>query len=239
MADLQPHSTMQEEMLPLEIAQEKETGRIEAFSDAIFAVAITLLILNIRIPPMPQNQNEQSDFTLALALLHDWPFYLAFLTSFATIGIMWINHHRLFNYIKSSNNMLLILNLLLLLLVVFVPFPTILLTDYRQPQYHLPAELYSATYVLLAICFNILWRYASYKNRLLDKRANSLEVQAISRQYMFGPLLYLIAFGLAFLYVPASIIWNLLLALFFALPGRIVSQPHTQRRTNPDNITDL
>lgn len=196
----------------------KETGRVEAFSDGIFAVAITLLVLNIQVPRNLANGD------LDIFLLGQGPVYLAFLTSFATIGVMWVNHHRLFNHIKSSNDTLLALNLMLLLLVVFVPFPTALVAEYLKPGYHLPAVIYSATFVLLALCFNLLWRYASHNNRLLDKKADPQAVQAITEQYKFGPLLYLIAFVLAFLYTPASILWCLLLAIFFALPGNIAAR---------------
>lgn len=219
MADPQPPSVFPEEK---EQEQLKETGRIEAFSDGIFAVAITLLILNIQVPRTSAGNPLNPD-QLTGALIHQWPAYLAFITSFATIGIMWINHHRLFTHIKASNDILLALNLLLLLLIVFVPFPTALLADYHEPKYVLAAVLYSATFVLLAIVFNTLWRYASHNNRLLDKRADRRAVAAITKQYRFGPLLYLVALALAFIYAPASIIWNLLLAIFFALPGRVVT----------------
>lgn len=225
-----PQSTPQPENTLERTAQEqenlKETGRIETFSDGIFAVAITLLVLNIQVPSIRQI----NDAGLSSILLSGWPAYLAFITSFATVGIMWINHHRLFNHIKWSNDALLAINLILLLLVVFVPFPTALLADYLEPGYRIPAAIYSATFVLLAICFNSLWRYASHNNRLLDKKADPLAVQNITRQYRFGPLFYLVAFGLAFLYPPASVIWNLLLALFFALPGEVVSQLSLKRK---------
>src|SRR5690348_4887127 len=111
-----PQPTPQPEDMLEKSAQEqetlKETGRIEAFSDGIFAVAITLLVLNIQLPSA-----GLSDYDLGMALLHKWPAYLAFVTSFATIGIMWVNHHRLFNHIKWSNDTLLALNLTLLLLI--------------------------------------------------------------------------------------------------------------------------
>ncbi len=204
--------------------QEKETGRIEAFSDGIFAVAITLLILNIQVPPV------KSEAELAGALLNNWRVYLAFATSFATIGIMWINHHRLFTLIKLNDTWLLTLNLLLLLFIVFVPFPTSLLAQYLEPGYRLPAIVYSATFVVLAICFNLLWRYASHNNRLLGRHADKQAVQAITQQYRWGPVFYLIALALAFISPPASVIWNLLLALFFALPGQIASRISLRRQ---------
>ena len=198
--------------------EDKETGRLEAFSDGVFAVAITLLVLNLKILP----DQALKDRIFWDQLREQLPTLVAFVTSFATIGIMWINHHRLFNYIKRIDTDLLLLNLLLLLVIVFIPYPTALLAQQYalNPEMHDAALLYSGTNVILAICFNLLWRYATFHNRLIGKNADARAVASISRQYLGGPLLYLIAFGLAFLSVPASIIFNLLLALFFALPPR-------------------
>ena len=198
---------------------EKETGRIEAFSDGVFAVAITLLILNIQAPTTP---DLLTDSALLDFFHRQWPTLLAFITSFATIGIMWINHHRLFTHIKRTDNNLLVLNLLLLLVIIFIPFPTALLAQQyaMHPDMHYAAILYSCTNVLLAIAFNLLWRYASYKNRLLDPKADFHSVQAITRQYRFGPLLYLFVLAFSWLSASVSVILILLLAVFYALPGR-------------------
>src|SRR6266576_6834238 len=200
--------------------EDKETGRLEAFSDGVFAVAITLLILNIKI--LPDDVLTNGNFWGKSGLGGQLPALLAFVTSFFTIGIMWINHHRLFNHIKRSDTGLLLFNLLLLLVIVFIPYPTALLAQQYalNPEMHDAALLYSGTNVIMAICFNLLWRYASYHNRLLGKDADTRAVVAISRQYLFGPLFYLIPFGLAFINVPSSIILNFLFALFFAVPGR-------------------
>src|ERR1700759_4424760 len=102
---------------------QSETARVEAFSDGVFAIAITLLILEIKVPSPSQGH-------LAAVLLQQWPSYLAFLLSFVYIGIMWINHHRMFTSIRRSTDVLLILNLLLLLGVTVVPFPTAVLATY-------------------------------------------------------------------------------------------------------------
>jgi uncharacterized membrane protein len=204
--------------------EDKKTNRLEAFSDGVFAVAITLLVLNIRIPGIDATPEKLlNDQALWPALLGQLPTMIAFVTSFATIGIMWINHHRLFNHIKRTDTGLMLFNLLLLLVIVFIPFPTALLAQQYavHPEMHAAALLYSGTNVLLAICFNLLWRYASYHNRLLSKDADTRAVKAISGQYVFGPFLYLIAFGLAFYSTQASLIFCLLLALFFALPPRL------------------
>ncbi len=149
-----------------------------------------------------------------------WPTYLAFLTSFAFIGIMWMNHHRLFTQITRMDTWLQVLNLLLLRGVTIVPFPTVVLAEHFGHDGATTATLfYSGIFVVIAIFFNRLWRYASSGNRLLDPNADPVAVQRISRQYLFGPLLYAIAFVLAFVNVQLSLLMSLLLALFFALPG--------------------
>ncbi len=194
----------------------KETARIEAFSDGVFAIAITLLVLDLKVP------HDLPEMTgLFWALLNQWPAYLAFVTSFATIGVMWVNHNRLFALIKRSDHSLLLLNGLLLLFVTFVPFPTAIVAEYVQGRdQHVAAMVYSGTFTVLAIVFNLLWRYASYKNRLLDRRADPHAVGEITWAYSFGPPLYLVSFVFAFINVAASLAVTIALAIFFALPPR-------------------
>lgn len=203
---------------------EKETGRLEAFSDGVFAVAITLLVLNIKIPGLESSSTTPpADKDLWIALRGEWAMFIAYATSFATIGVMWLNHHKLFKHIKRVNNPLILINLLLLLIIVFIPVPTALLAEYLvHPEMHAAAVLFSGTYFLMAFCFNLLWRYAVHHNRLLGKNVDSQSVAAISRQYLFGPLLYLIVFGVAWINTLACIILSFILALFFALPDRPV-----------------
>lgn len=200
----------------------KETGRLEAFSDGVFAVAITLLVLNIKVPGIELSSAKLlSDNDLWKELWNEWPMLVAYGISFATIGIMWLNHHRLFNHIKRTDTTLLLLNLLLLLIIVFIPVPTALLSEYLiLPDQHVAAIIYSGVCLAMACSFNILWRYASYNNRLLGKNVDSRSVAAISRQFLGGPLLYLIAFVLAWISVPVCIALSFVLALFFAVPGR-------------------
>ncbi len=200
---------------------EKETGRLEAFSDGVFAVAITLLVLNIKLLEVDPTRKAPSDPVVWSSLIDQLPTISAFIISFFTIGIMWLNHHRIFKHIKRTDTGLLLLNILLLLVVVFVPVPTALLAEYFSVlDQHAAAIIYGGTFFMLAVCFNVLWRYASYNGRLLGKDANLQEVEAISRQYLFGPLLYIFPLVLAFISTPASAIVQFLLALFFALPGR-------------------
>jgi uncharacterized membrane protein len=189
---------------------ETETNRIEAFSDGVFAIAITLLILEIKVPSPEQGR-------LAAALLRQWPSYLAFFLSFAYIGIMWMNHHRMFTHIRRSNDTLLLLNLLLLLGVTAVPYPTaVLASTLGTGEQKTAAIFYNGVYVVIAIFFNVLWRYA-VSHHLLDKEALA-SAAMISRQYSFGPIVYLLCLALAWVDVRVSLAINVLLAVYFALP---------------------
>lgn len=203
-----------------------ETARVEAFSDGVFAIAITLLILEIKIPfpgPTP----------LSWQLLRQWPSYVSFVISFAFIGIMWMNHHRLFTHIRRCDDGLLLLNLLLLLGVTAVPFPTAVLAAHlRQPGERTAVLLYNGTYVFIAICFNVLWRFAAAEKRgLLAADVDRRSVAHITRQYAFGPLFYLACFGLAYVSVAASLALNGALACFFALPPHVVQKRHSHGTT--------
>jgi uncharacterized membrane protein len=190
-----------------------ETTRVEAFSDGVFAIAITLLILEVKVP-------SPSSGELAAQLLKQWPSYVSFAISFAFIGIMWMNHHRLFNHIARCDDLLLVFNLLLLLGVTVVPFPTAVLAMHLgRPGQRAAAILFNATYVFIAVFFNVLWRSAaSSKRGLLAPDVDMASVERISHQYAFGPMLYLVCLGLTWVSVPASLLMNIALAFFFALP---------------------
>jgi uncharacterized membrane protein len=193
------------------MSQDRDTARIEAFSDGVFAIAITLLVLNLKVP-----QDLDRTEPLPRFLLAQWPAYLAFLTSFATILIMWINHHRIFNLIAHFDNRLLLYNGLVLLGVTIIPFPTALVATYLgHDGERLAALVFNGAYIFIAICFNLLWRAAC--ERLLHPEADRNAVSAISAAYRYGPAWYVLAFGLSFVNVTLSLLLNLALAVYFAL----------------------
>ena len=189
-----------------------ETGRVEAFSDGVFAIAITLLILDVKVPATVGPGN------LGSALLEEWPMFLAFLASFFTIGVMWMNHHRLFTLIEAADDALIAFNLLLLLGITWVPFPTALLAEHLSER--VAAVIYAATFFVMSLIFQLLWGYATRTRGIIsdDKRE---EAQHISRQYIWGPLFYLIAILLALFSGTAVLIWSALLAIYFAVPPRV------------------
>jgi uncharacterized membrane protein len=202
-----------EPLTPAATPDEKETQRLEAFSDGVFAIAITLLVLEMKVP-------HEAGAALGQALLADWPSYLGFVTSFAVIGIMWVNHHRIFRLLARIDHLLLILNGVLLLGVTFVPYPTAVLASYLgHPGDKVAAMFYSGTFVLIAIMFNVLWRYMSSRRAgLLRVPPDHPEVLATHAQYRFGPLFYVATLALAFWSATASLVVNLATAIFFAIP---------------------
>ncbi len=203
--------------------EEKETGRLEAFSDGVFAIAITLLILTIPVPP-----NVQSD-KLPSMIRDQWPSFLAYVLSFVTILIMWVNHHELFKLIRRTDHAFMLLNGLLLMLITFVNYPTALLANTFKDGFphgiggsenqKFAALLYSGTFFVTALFYNALWHYAKHKGRLLARNYDAELVSLITRQYRLGPAYYLIAFLLAFFSVEASIAVNMLLAVYFSFTG--------------------
>ncbi len=193
-----------------------ETARLEAFSDGVFAIAITLLILEIKIP--------SADTTdLLRELGRQWPSYLAFFISFAFIGIMWINHHRLFTHIRRTDDMLLVINLGLMFGVCIIPFTTAVLAAHLgHPGARTAVVAYDSAYLWIAVFFSLLWRYAASRNgHLLVVDANREATDKIMEQYNYGPVAYAIAIALAWVSITASLLINLVLACFFAMPPHI------------------
>lgn len=212
-----------------ELNMSSETSRIEAFSDGVFAIAITLLILDVHVPTIAQGP-------LSAALRRQWPTYVAYLISFAFIGIMWVNHHRLFNHIRKSDNGLMFLNLLLLLGVTSVPFPTALLAaHYYAPGRTLAAGIFNGTYLVIAIFFNVLWRHVVRKELLDD--ATRASANAITRQYGLGPICYLVCFALTWVSVTLSLVANIALAVFFAIPPRTRTELHAGKNPKMRSAT--
>jgi uncharacterized membrane protein len=179
-----------------ETTGEKETGRLEAFSDGVFAVAITLLVFDLKVPS-PDKAGTPG--ALVGQLFAQWPFYLAFFLSFATIFVMWVNHHTMFKLIQRSSIPFLFANGFLLLLVTMVPFPTELVATYLTlPAAATACAVYSGFFLVINIAYNLLWRVASSEHRLLKKEVSPALVKKRTRQYLLGFPGYLLAFVLAF-----------------------------------------
>jgi uncharacterized membrane protein len=194
-----------------------DTFRLEAFADAVFAIAITLLIIEIR---LPGHDELQSGGGLAAALAHLWPSYLGYVTSFVVIGIMWANHHNLMKLIDRVDHGLITLTLLLLLCIAFLPFPTAVMAEHLTD----PAErsvavaFYCGSFTLAAVFYFLMWWHAARGRRLIAPHVPDAAVRAITRAYAPGSLLYLMATLLAFVHVALSLSIVIGLAILYMLP---------------------
>ena len=185
------------------------TTRLEAFSDGVFAIAATLLVLQIDVHTTNGSQ-------LGHELTRIWPSYLAYVTSFITIGIIWINHHHNMRTIERPDRMFMFINLLLLLDVAFIPFPTKLVAEYLRGSGESPAVLaYAATLLLMAVLYTVWWRYARTGRRLIAPTVSESELRAIDRGFAPGLPLYIVVFVLALFSPLAAVILTLVLAAFY------------------------
>ena len=180
----------------------------------MFAIAITLLIIEIGVPHVGEFESLFED------LVHLWPSYLGYAISFLVIGTVWANHHNRFRLISRSDHILLFLNILFLMCVAFIPFPTALLADYIRDDLHrtTAVAVYSGTLAVTAVFFTLLWLYAAVDYRLVDRNVDPSLLRAMTRRFVFGMLLYVIAFALAFVSPAASLALIVILALIFVLP---------------------
>ena len=196
-------------------AVETGTARFETFSDGVFAIAATLLVLSFSVT---------SGGNLGSQLLHLWPSYLAYVTSFVTIGIIWINHHHTVSLLGRTSRTHLFINNLLLLTVAFLPFPTKLVADYLQKDGERAAVLaYGVTFVVMAILHQVWWRYARTNRRLIADAVPDSQLVAVDRAYNPGVPAYLLVVVLAFFSPLAAVSLTLAIAAFY-LPSAAIFQ---------------
>ena len=188
------------------------TSRIEAFSDGVFAIAITLLIIEVRPPDSEAGE-------LAGDLVGLWPSYAAYFVSFVVIGIIWVNHHDVFGRITTVDRPLLFLNLFLLLTVAFLPFPTALLGEYVREgdNAHIAAAVYGANMTMIGLAFIAIWTYLARVPALLAHGMGADAALRARRAATVGPVVYALTIPLAFVSPVACLIVYAALALYFAI----------------------
>ena len=174
--------------------REKETGRLEAFSDGVFAIAITLLVLELKVPQLGlEDHRGATSVALISSLRHEWPSYLALVTSFFSVLVMWIHHHSVFRMIDRADSRLLFANGLLLLLVTVVPYPTaVVATYFETPAAPAAVTVYAGFFVLIGIAFYLLL-LAAFRKPLLAPGVSAVLVRRMRRSYALGAPLYLLA----------------------------------------------
>jgi uncharacterized membrane protein len=192
----------------------RSKGRLEALSDGVFAVAITLLALDLAIPATVHSQRHLLD-----AIGEDWPAYLGYVVSFATIGALWLGHNAITDYLDRADVTLLRLNLLVLLFVSFLPFPTRLLAEYvsKDTAERVAVTVYGLSLLASTAVLSLLWRYALHAH-LVRPDASDEEVTVLTRRLTPSLAVYIVLI-LVGLFVPvAAVIGYFLIALYLLIP---------------------
>ena len=194
---------------------EMSVGRLEAFSDGVLAIVITLLILEIKVPTGHEG-------TLGSALARQWPQYVAFLLSFLIVGIIWLNHHATFNLLGRTDHTIQVLNLILLLPVTVLPWPTALLAEYTHEgtagDRRVAVLVYGVTSSVMSASFNVLWRYL-LRHPELHKPQVTAELLAVrNRRYNTGLAAYPVATVIGLVSAPLFLALMLALAVLYLLP---------------------
>lgn len=197
--------------MAVERGEGKETARLEAFSDAIFAIVITLLAVDLKLP-------AAGNTILIRELVNHWPSFFAFVTSFLTILIMWMSHHFVFNYVRRIDSRLMVLNGFLLLFVTVTPFTTsVMAQNILSPDANTAAMVYAGGFFLLSVEWNALWHYASGGRRLLVRSITHEQIKAISFRCNLGLIFYLLALIVSFFSGLAGVIAIIVISGFWAV----------------------
>ncbi|HEX4627334.1 MAG TPA: TMEM175 family protein [Gemmatimonadales bacterium] len=186
-------------------------SRAEAFSDGVFAIAATLLVLELRVPAAHGD--------LLSALVHAWPSYASYGVSFLTIGIIWINHHAIFDQLHRVDRPLLVLNLLLLLLVGLIPFPTALMATYLTAGHDeaVAGATYGLTMTTMGVVFGTLWAYVLRTDRLRTTPLDRARKRRLFLRFAAGSPAYAVGMGVAFWNARLSLLLYAALAVYYLL----------------------
>jgi uncharacterized membrane protein len=203
------------------------TGRLEAFSDGVFAIAVTLLVLDIAV-------SADAGKHLLRAVGDLWPSYLAYVASFSTIGAAWLGHNAITEYLERTDAAFVRLNLLLLLVVSFLPFPTRLFADYigQDSSERVAVTIYGISLLLASTLLLVLWRYA-VRGHLVRPDTADEEIQLLTQRLTPGLAGYLVLI-IAGLFLPIlAVIGYLAIALYYIVPSRRLSAGFLPRRRRP------
>lgn len=190
------------------------TGRLEAFSDGVFAIAATLLVLELHVPLVGSG-------ALLVLLAAQWPAYAGYVVSFLTIGIIWVNHHAMFALVQRVDRPLMFLNLLLLLVVALIPFPTAVVYEWIADSQDaaVAAALLGCMFLMMGLSFGGMWLYAvGHRELALEEIQPALAPSAVPR-FTIGNLGYLVGIGLAYVSPLLSLLVYGLVAVYYVFPS--------------------
>jgi len=192
------------------------TSRIEALTDGVFAVVMTLLVLDLKVPLIP---GPEATAELPGKLLELWPKFLSFTLSFVIAGIYWVGHHNQFHFIRRTDRVLLWINLLFMLGVAFVPFSSALLGDYPSQQVAIVA--YGINLICIGSVLYAHWWYATADHRLVDHDIDPHAVRAAKQRILIAPVAYALAIILSFFGTGVSLAIYILVPVAYIAPGTV------------------
>ncbi|MEV6952208.1 TMEM175 family protein [Streptomyces sp. NPDC051183] len=190
---------------------EQETNRVEAFSDGVFAIVITILVLELKVP-------EGRGDELWHGLREQWPHYAAYVVSFLIIGVMWVNHHTIFSHLKRVDRPLLFLNLMVLMVVSVIPYTTNVLAEHlvNDDSANVAAILYSSWTVVYALAFLAFWWYVTQVGHLFHETVDKDGARATRLRFGLGAIAYPLTVVLSFFSAPLTLVAHFLIALYYA-----------------------
>jgi len=197
---------------PLGGHSHSDTVRLEALSDGVIAVAITLLVLDLKVPHV-------GDGSLWRALVEQWPAYAAYVTSFLVIGILWVNHHSIFRQIRYAPRGLMLTNLTLLMLIVAIPFATSLVADYLTESginAKVAMAAYNALALAIAIAMTVLWGYALRRPELLESDIDVQDARRAFPRFSIGSTVYAVLILVSFISALLALAGTFFVALYYA-----------------------
>jgi uncharacterized membrane protein len=202
---------------PKELDLEASTTRLEAFTDGVFAIAITLLIIEIKVPSHAELEKE----SLLQYIYHQWPKYFAYVFSFINLGIYWANHHYLFRLFKRTDHYFNLLNVFFLMTISFFPYPAGILGEYIMEEGHRKAAIMFYTFAiwLPAIGWFCIWSYAC-KRKIIDHRLTTDFVRKTNKLFLISNILYLLSFLLSMAQPIAAIILSIALTFLYSIPPK-------------------
>ncbi len=197
---------------------EMNTTRLEAFSDGVFAIAITLLIIEVKVPSHEALEHQ----TLMEYIYHAWPKYFAYVFSFINLGIYWANHHYLFKLFKRTDHYFNLLNVFFLMTIAFFPYPAGILGEYVMEEAHRKGAItfYTFSIWLPAFSWLLIWLYAKHKRRLTDHRLSDKFLKRLTNQYVISNLLYIFSFLISLVNPLAAMAVSVSLTLLYLLPPK-------------------
>ncbi|MFD4243758.1 TMEM175 family protein [Streptomyces sp. NPDC058525] len=211
---------------------ERETGRIEAFSDGVFAIIITILVLELKVP-------EETGSEFWHGVREQWPHYAAYVVSFLIIGVMWVNHHTIFSHLRRVDRPLLFLNLLVLMVVSVIPYTTNVLAEHLMADGSASpaAVLYSLVTVAYALAFLAFWWYVTRVGHLFHEHVDREGARATRVRFGLGAIAYPLTVLLAFFSAPLTLVAHFLIAIYYA--ANQIPIPLVVEEERLDSASDL